>query len=71
MMIQPEIIETVLQENGINRTQAKMIVEQVKLAVSERSSNIQTYINFLYINAIEKNIKPSQDGTISEVVPLV
>lgn len=65
-MIQPEIIETVLQENGINRAQAKMIVEQVKLVVSERSANIQPYINTLYVKAIEMNVKPSQNGTISE-----
>src|SRR5699024_1173895 len=66
MMIQPEIIETVLQENGINRPQAKMIVEQLKMVMSERSANIQSYIDALYIKAIEMNIKPSQDGTISE-----
>lgn len=66
MMIQPEIIETVLQENGINRAQAKTIVEQVKLVVSERSGDIQPYINNLYVKAIEMNIKPSQNGTISE-----
>ena len=65
-MIQPEIIETVLQENGINRAQAKTIVEQVKLVVSERSGDIQPYINNLYVKAIEMNIKPSQNGTISE-----
>lgn len=65
-MIQPEIIETVLQENGINRAQAKTIVEQVKLVVSERSGDIQPYVNNLYVKAIEMNIKPSQNGTISE-----
>ena len=66
MMIQPEVIETVLQENGINRAQAKTIVEQVKIVMSERSANIQSYIDALYIKAIERNIKPSQNGTISE-----
>lgn len=66
MMIQPEIIETVLQENGINRPDAKMIVEQLKKVMSERSGDIQPYINNLYVKAIEMNIKPSQNGTISE-----
>ncbi|PJI36327.1 hypothetical protein [Acinetobacter pseudolwoffii] len=66
MMIQPEIIETVLQENGINRPDAKMIVEQLKMVMSERSGDIQPYINNLYVKAIEMNIKPSQNGTISE-----
>lgn len=66
MMIQPEIIETVLQENGINRPHAKMIVEQLKMVMSERSGDIQPYINNLYVKAIEMNIKPSQNGTISE-----
>ena len=66
MMIQPEIIETVLQENGINRPDAKMIVEQLKMVMSERSGDIQPYIHNLYVKAIEMNIKPSQNGTISE-----
>lgn len=66
MMIQPEIIETVLQENGINRPDAKKIVEQLKKVMSERSGDIQPYINNLYVKAIEMNIKPSQNGTISE-----
>lgn len=34
--------------------------------MSERSGDIQPYINNLYVKAIEMNIKPSQNGTISE-----
>ena len=66
MMIQPEIIETVLQENGINRPDAKMIVEQLKMVMSERSGDIQPYMNSLYMKAIELGVKPAANGTISE-----
>ena len=65
MMIQPEIIETVLQENGINRPDAKMIVEQLKKVMSERSGDIQPYINNLYVKAIEMNIKRGGSGNLN------
>ncbi|MEN8400692.1 hypothetical protein [Acinetobacter towneri] len=66
MMVQPEIIETVLQENGINRAQAKSIVEQVKKAALDREADLSHYLNKLYVAAIEKGIKPCANGTLSE-----
>ncbi len=66
MMISSEVLEIVLHENGINRTSAKMIIEHSKSVMLERLTDTQSYINNLYIKAIELSIKPSQNGTISE-----
>ena len=66
MMISSEVLEIVLHENGINRTSAKMIIEHSKLAMLERLTDVQSYINNLYIKAIELSIKPTHNGTISE-----
>lgn len=66
MMLPTEVIESVLYESGINRAKTKEIIERSKLVMSERLIDIQPYINNLYVKAIEMNIKPSQNGTISE-----
>ena len=66
MMISSEVLEMVLYESGINRASAKNILDRSKLVMSERSIELQPYMNSIYMKAIDLGIKPSENGTISE-----
>jgi len=66
MLVSVEIFETVLQENGIPRHNAREIIERSMLVMSEKSVDIQPYMNSLYVKAIELGVKPAANGTISE-----
>lgn len=66
MLVTVEIFERVLQESGIPRHSAREIVERSMLVMSEKSVEIQKYMNVLLVKAIELGIKPSQNDTISE-----
>ena len=66
MMLPIEVIESVLYESGINRAKTKEIIERSMLVMSEKSVDIQPYMNSLYVKAIELGVKPAANGTISE-----
>ncbi|MBF7690891.1 MerR family transcriptional regulator [Acinetobacter pollinis] len=66
MLISTDILEQVLQENGINWVTTKDIINRSKKMMSESSVDQQIYLDKLYLKAIELMIKPSDNGTISE-----
>lgn len=66
VLVSVEIFETVLQENGIPRHNAREIIERSMLVMAEKSLESHKYMNILLVKAIEMGVKPSKNNTISE-----